>query len=161
MKLAVKLTPDESEAKRSMIVELLGERAELDEEKKAAAKRFREEFKLLEKRIEGLRSEVAEGYEMREVEVDEVVKGGMVSIIRTDTREEVSKRRMTSSEKAARSAAPGDVLDDDDADLGGDPESAPDPHQAPRRARRGVEVGTTPEDPDPWELVDTAAGESE
>lgn len=155
MKLRTQLTATEVEEKRERIVELLSERAEVDQAKKEAAKDYREQLKILDKRIEALRAEAAEGYDLREVEVDEKVTGKMVTIFRTDTGEAVSRRRMTASEKEAREAQD-ELLDLDDEDTEGDGESAPAGRQAPRR---GADDDDPDDDPDPWEDLDARARE--
>lgn len=150
MKLRTKLTPAEIDQRREMIIELLSERATVDQEKKEAAKEFREALKRLDKRIEGLRAEASEGYDLREVEVDERISGERVITFRRDTGETVSQRRMQESERAAREAREElEDLDDEDDDDGDE-----EPPAAPQAARRGRRTRTREETPggqgDPW-----------
>lgn len=164
MKLRTKLSAAEIEERREEIIELLSERAEIDQAKKEAAKEYREKLKILDKRIEGLRAEAAEGYDLREVEVDETAAGASVTLFRTDTGEVVSSRRMTESERAARGARDA-VLPSNDEEPGEGDEDAPEGRQAPRRGRRTrtqAETGRTrseEDQSDPWaELEERARG---
>lgn len=118
MKLRTSLDEAEVRAKQDQIVGLLGEQQKAEEAKAVAAKRFRDQIKDLKKRIEAIRAEVAELSELREVEIEERLLDSngddcnpddddakWVVITRLDTGEEVSRRKLTASERESRSSA--------------------------------------------------------
>lgn len=102
MKLKTLLTRAEVDAKQKQIVKLLGEVEELDRERKEVAKRLRDQIKVKGDRIEALRREIEAGEELREVKVEAEYSRTHVTIIRKDTGEVVTRRKLTKSERSRR-----------------------------------------------------------
>jgi len=145
MKLRTRITDNDREDLQERLVELLGDRKQVEEEKRDKAKHYRDTLKELDARIEATRKAIDEGVELREVEVVEVPEGRYMVTRRIDTDEAVTRRKLTPSELG------------EDGHAESDEPPAPRPKKPKKRKKKTSKKHTA----DPWEAIDSKVAETE
>jgi hypothetical protein len=99
--LKVDLTEEEFRERSIHLARTLDKVEDLETEKKSVADRYKSRISELLSGLSSYRAAIRDGWEMRDVECDEMMdyENGIVKIVRTDTLEVVDERPITDAER--------------------------------------------------------------